>query len=240
MVNINLLLNHIKARLGASHRQLELSDDAIVECLQQETLLTLSAFMPYYGVLQLDLTDDNRIMPNTNTYFMPEEIQEHLLMDIVDVIPTNMSLPNQSYFFTPTGGDMQTALTILANTRLANTLASAMVVPSTWQFIPPNMLRLDTNYALPGIITVAKVTHKKDFTTFPIGALETIKKLAYFDVCMDIYGIRKYFQNINTLVAQINLNIDEFSSIPDKRDELVEKLRREQLKYSFTKKIYFG
>lgn len=240
MIHINNLVDTVKARLGAVHRQLELSDEAIRKCLQDETLQTLSVFAPYYCNVFLDLKE-NEVMPGMNTYFVPHELGDDFeIMGVEAVIPSASGVTPRGYNYLPAGLDLQANVAFLANAKLINMLSAASSNPSTFQFIPPNQLRLINTLATSNVILVCRTTHKKDFTSFPMGMLETIRELAFYDVARDIYSIRKYFSNIQTLVAQISLDLDIFSNAVDKRADLVEKLRRDQLKYSNTRKIFVG
>lgn len=239
MININVLVNHVKARLGTSVRNIELSDDAIISILQQETLLTFSTYMPFYCLYNLEL-EKAAIQPLANTYRVPEEVEGFKVLEVQSVIPAFSGVAASAYSFAPMGSDLTSIISMMASTRTANTMASAIMPPETWQWIPPSMLRLYTRYTMANVNLLLKTTHKEDFTTVPLGAVETLKKLALYDVALDIYGIRKHFSNINTMVAQIELDMDFFQSVPDKRDELVERMRKEQLKYGPTKKIYIA
>jgi hypothetical protein len=237
MLNLNLLVNHIKARVGFTHRKLELSEEAIITCLQQETLPTISTYMPFYCMSSCNLGTD-KVAQNMNTYWIEAKSDEFDILDVTVVMPPVRGMNSSAYMLTPIGADYQTIIGALTTSKFASTLNSVVLNPETWQFLPPNQLRVYSTYSLTELALVLKTTHRKDFSTLPIGASEVIKKLAYYDVMMDVFGFRKYFSQLNTAVAQINLNMDELSSIPDKRDELIERLRKEQLKYSPTKKIY--
>lgn len=240
MINLNMLVDHVKARLGASHRQLELSDKAIMDCLQNETLKTLSVYHPYYCQIVLNLAECS-VAPNMNTYFVPEKLGDDFdVVGVEYVLPVASGTASSSLFFLPAGPDLQTIIGSLAMTKLANSIGSATINPATHQWLAPNMIRLMNNFSVSDAMLVARTTHKRDFTTFPFGMLDTIKKLALYDVAMDIYSIRKYFSNVQTMFAQIQLDMSFFETIPDKRDELIERMRKDQLKYSNTKKIYLA
>jgi hypothetical protein len=124
--------------------------------------------------------------------------------------------------------------------QLDQVMMSAFMVPNTFTFIPPNMLRLngEVNFTSYQMFSVTlKVTHNKDFSTFPFGLRETIKKLALYDICLDIFGIRNYFSNLSTTFGDVNLQLDIFN-VEDKRDDLIEKMRLNQIKNARLKKIY--
>lgn len=240
MININMLVNHVKARLGVTHRQIELSDEAIMQCLQEETLKTLSVYHPFFCQMSLSLKD-KEIMPYSNTYFLPERLGDDFdIVGVEKVIPVSTGAAANNMFYLPAGSDLQGIISSLAMTKLANTLSAATINPETHQFIAPNMLRIYNNFSMSEVMLIVRTTHKRDFSTFPFGMLEMIKDLAFYDVAMDIYSIRKYFSNIQTLFAQINLDMDFLNSIPDKRSELIEKMRVRQLRFSNTRKLYIA
>lgn len=240
MINISMLLDHVKSRLGVSHRHIEFLDEALIKCLEQTTLQTLSVYCPFYCSMVINLKE-SEVIPNMNTYFVPETLGDDFnVMGVEYVMPVSTGQSSTSLFYMPMGGDLQGIISSLAMTKLANGLLSATINPQTHQFIAPNMVRLFANSTMTNAMMIARTTHKKDFSTFPFGMLETIKNLAFYDVAMDIYSVRKYFSNVQTLFAQIQLDMDMYNSIPDKRDELIEKLRTRQLRFSNTKKIFIA
>lgn len=243
MINISMLVDHVKARLGVSHRKIELADEAVIQCLVDTTLKTLSIYAPYYCTMLLNLKS-SEVMPNMNTYFLPEELgDEFIIMGIEQAFPTSSGnmvsdAASGSAFFMPAGSDIQNIITSLASAKFNNMMASQSVNPFTFEYLPPNMIRFNNNMSTGNMMLVARTTHKKDFSTFPFGMMEVIKELAFYDVAMDIYSIRRHFSNMRTLFAEINLDMEMFTSIPDKRQELIERLKKNQMRYSSTKKIY--
>jgi len=234
---INDLVRHIKARLGAYHRKLELDDDAIIMCLEQETLKTLSVYFPYYIEYILN-TRENRIPGLNNQYFLPTEIQGYLLMGVERVLPRNSG--SQSSGLGSVMGGMLPSINNFVSMQLNQVMNSAMLVPDTFTFISPNMLRMngEVNFSTYTNLSITlKVTHQKDFSTFPYGLRETIKKLALYDVCLDLFGIRNYFGSLNTTFGEIDLKLD-ILQVEDKRDDLIEKMRLNQIKNARVKKIY--
>ena len=63
-------------------------------------------------------------------------------------------------------------------------------------------------------------------------------KLAMADVAGDLLGIRNYFSQIETTFGEINLNTELLSSWVEKRDDVIEQLRNNQLKNAGAKKIW--
>lgn len=236
---INDIIRHIKGRLGAYTRKLEISDEAIISILEQETLPTLSVYFPYYIDYILD-TEDSRLPDTRNQFYLPSEIEGFYLLGVERVLPAMGG--SQSTGMGNVYGGVMPSINNYINMKLDATILSAFMIPDTFTFFPPNTIRLngELNFtAYKRMLLTLKVTHNKNFSTFHPGLRETIMKLAMFDVSLDILGIRKYFQNLSTTFGEVDLNLD-ILEVSDKRDDLIESLRKNQLKNSVIKKIYIA
>jgi len=234
---INDIMRYVKARLGAYHRQLELDDDALLDCLENETLKTLSVYYPYYMEWIVNTVTD-RVPDLGNHIYIPTEIQGHIVMGVERVLPKFGQI--QSTGIGNIYGGILPSINNFINMQLDASILSAFSIPGTWTFLPPNMLRLNgeinwTTY--PNYNVTLKTTHNKDFSTFQFGLREVIKKLAFYDICLDIYGIRKYFSNLATTFGDLNLDLDVLN-VEDKRDDLIQKLRVDQIYGTRVKKLY--
>jgi superfamily II DNA/RNA helicase len=91
----------------------------------------------------------NRVTPNANTYYVPEVLGDDFIVTGVEyVIAASTGQAASSMFYMPAGSDIQTIIASYANTKLANTIASATMNPPTHEFIEPNMIRMFNNYSL--------------------------------------------------------------------------------------------
>jgi hypothetical protein len=237
---INDIVNHIKARIGTYKRDIELDDDAIIRCLEQETLKTLSVYFPYYVEWTLDTTLE-KVPGMSNVFYLPELIADRFYVFGVEKVIPAITQSGMSQLTNIYGSNLP-SLSNYVDTKLNSTFNSLLSMPDTFTYLPPNMVRLNNINALVGynaMKCILKVTHSRDFKTFPFGLRETIKKLALYDVCLDIKGIRQYFSTVNTTFGEIQLNMDLFD-VSDKRDDLIETLRKNQLKNSQVKKIYIA
>ena len=232
------LVNNIKARLGASHRNLELDDRDIVNLLQNETLKTASIYNPFFLEYLLD-PETERVEGMGNVFNVPMEIAGFETMGVEKVFAAQNTA--SMYGFVPygiLGGDIGTIMGNYLNMKLANGITGLMLPPDTFQYVHPGMLRIFNTYTQNKYFVVLRTTHKKDFSTFPYGLRETIMKLALADVANDLLGIRTFFQNLGSTFAEINLNTDLLNNWADKRDDLIENMRRSQLKNAGVRKIY--
>ena len=233
------LINNIKAKLGSTHRNLELSDEQLVDILQKETLVTLSIYLPFYVEYMLDFKS-NRIEGQHNMYNVPEVIGgQFRVIGVEKVIPSYLAQTGLSTgWFGVLGSDMRAAMSNFMSAKTAASAISSMMVPETFQFLPPNMLRLYSSLCQDSAFIVLKTTHRLDFATIPFGYREIVMKLAMADVAGDLLGIRNYFSQIGTTFGEINLNTELLSSWVEKRDDVIEQLRNNQLKNAGAKKIW--
>jgi hypothetical protein len=232
------LVNNIKARLGASHRNLELDDRDIVNLLQNETLKTASIYNPFFLEYLLD-PETEQVEGMGNVFNVPMEIAGFETMGVEKVFAAQNTA--SMYGLVPygiLGGDIGTIMGNYLNMKLANGITGLMLPPDTFQYVHPGMLRIFNTYTQNKYFVVLRTTHKKDFSTFPYGLRETIMKLALADVANDLLGIRTFFQNLGSTFAEINLNTDMLNNWADKRDDLIENMRKNQLKNAGVRKIY--
>ena len=236
---INDIIRHVKARMGAYSRKLELDDDSLIRILEQETLPTLSVYFPYYIEYILD-TVTNQLPGANNQFYLPSEIEGFYLLGVERVLPCIGA--SQSTGMGNVYGGVMPSLNNFINMKLDQTILSAFMVPNTFTFFPPNTIRLngELNFTMYKRLNLTlKVTHNKNFSTFHPGLREIIMKMAFYDIALDILGIRKYFQSLSTTFGEVDLNLDMLE-VSDRRDDLIETLRKNQLKNSVVKKIYIA
>jgi hypothetical protein len=232
-------MRHVKARLGAFSRKLELDDDAILSVLEQETLPTLSIYFPYYLSWILNVKEEKVPILN-NTYYLPINIEGHRLIGVEKVLPKFGN--TQSTGLGNIYGGILPSFNNYISMKLDATLLSAFMVPQTFTFTAPNMVRLNGEYnfaEFDSYMFVLKTTHPKNFSTFPYGLRETIMKLAFYDVALDVLAIRKYFVSMSTTFGDIDLQLDPLEMVTQ-RDDLVELMRKNQLKNALVKKVYIA
>jgi len=217
-LSTSYLVNHIKSRLGASVRGLELDNDAIALVLKEETLRTLSLYFPKFIGYIVDIEKD-QVGRDQGLYY----IDTPTALLGVELILSMNGLGNYTYYDrTYSICPFEYILTYLQKEILDYTR-----VPTTCSFEPPNKVRVSPNPATmmgKKVVLKLKVAHS-DFQEFHPGLLETIKKLALCDVKLDILGMRRIFNNINTSMSDIELSLGTYEEAETKRDDLLEKIR---------------
>lgn len=215
------IINHVKARLGASVRGLELDNDAIAKILKDETLPALSVFFPktigYIVDTKQDIVDNQRGLFYINT---PTQLLGAELI-------LSMSTLGQSGAYDFYDRSFQICPHEFVLAWLQAEVSGFTTIPYSAELVPPNKIRItpippSTNENK--IALKLKVAHS-DFTEFHPGLRETIFKLARCDVKLDILGLRTVFTNINTSMADLELSMGTFEQAEAERNELIEKIR---------------
>jgi hypothetical protein len=123
------------------------------------------------------------------------------------------------------GGNWETLANYLLKTDVANELEQFSMLNQTFDFIPPNLLRViptptDTQ------TLIYETYHLPDFSSIPPEFESQFLDLAYADVAIAIGKLRKYYTNIQTPFGEIQLNADELiSDAKELRQSIIEFLQ---------------
>jgi hypothetical protein len=215
------IVNHVKARLGASVRGLELDNDAIAKVLKEETLPTLSIYFPKFIGYIVDTKED--IVDNQRGLFYINTPTTLIGAELI----LSMSTLGQSGAYDFYDRSFQICPHEFVLAWLQAEVSGFSTIPYSCELVPPNKIRVtpippSTNENK--IALKLKVAHS-DFTEFPPGLRETIFKLARCDVKLDILGLRTVFTNLNVSMADIELGMGTFEQAESERDALLEKIR---------------
>jgi len=225
-INPTQVLRHIERKLGASHYQLELSREDIIQTVIDETLPTFSNYFPYEHSLLIDPAQD-RVEGHIGVQYLKTDFD---IVGISKVLINNVEagLPNISSFYSnPFDMAMQ------------NTLESMVVNPTTYRWVSPDKIEIfPKNTLIRELLVVLKVVHPKHMKTIPMNLRDEFYKLALYDVCESLYPIRQRFSNIQTTFGSIELFMQQLEEASSKREELLEKWRSNFLKSPNRKKIF--
>jgi len=218
-LSTSYLVNHIKARLGAACRELELDNDAIAKVIKDETLKTLSLYFPKFIYYIIDI-DKDQVGKDQGLYYIntPTQLLGAEMIVSLNGLGTGDTFYDRTYSVCP----FEYLLTFKQKE-----IKDYTRVPTTIEIVPPNKVRIMPNPAIGmgrKICVKLKVAHS-DFQEFHPGLLEIIKQLCLCDVKLDILGFRRVFSNINTSMSDIELSLGTFEEAESKRTELLEKIR---------------
>ena len=231
VIDISWLLNRGRSFIGQNVTgPMDFKDEDILRCLDQETLPTLSIYLPWMYDHVVDTVDD-RIDPKMEGVFQirtPERIIG--INRLRDGVGAFGSFPYDPLLF----GDM-------VDRQLVSDRQSASELALTWKFSAPNVVEtFPKGIAFRKMTFELKCVHPTHLRTIPAGARELLRDLFLADLATDVLSTRQYFSTLQSVFGEINLNLDRLQSQADKRQEIVEKLESKQLKSSTMPRIWIA
>lgn len=203
----NNTLNYIKRNLGAPTTLLEMSDEDIVEGLEEDTLALVSQYSPFKKFTFIDETD---IVPMSKAgdpkwrYRMRVEANENII-DVYEcmVATTSSSMLEEINELTI---DMQSyygTIDVVIQNAFVDASRS-LGIRNTWEFLPPTDIMFDEK--VPRCCIIYNVPHDSPKTMRPDVYNNMFKQLALGHVQRWLAAKRAMFENVSTPFGQINLN----------------------------------
>ena len=225
------ILNRAKAFLGQNVTgPVDFQDEDILSCLDQETLPTLSIYLPHFQDFVVDIPGDQ--LPGQSGVFQIRTNGERLLR-VHRIRETIAGYGNMMYdplLF----GDM-------VDRQLVADRQSASELSVTWDFKPPNIVEVFPKALQYSQISVeCACVHPTHLRTVPPTAREILRELFLADLAIDVLSVRQYFQNIQSVFGELSLNLDRLQQQADKRTEIIEKLEVKQFKTSHARRIWIA
>jgi hypothetical protein len=219
------VLNYIYSEFGVPYVPMEWSDQQILQRVRTKTIPLFSKYLPRITGMAIDFTNP-AIQTQTPNEFLISDPQGAPIIDIRYLIP-NLSDPILSGHpvIGLLGGNWETLANYLLKTDVANELEQFSMLNQTFDFIPPNLLRViptpkDTE------TLIYETYHLPDFSSIPPEFESQFLDLAYADVAIAIGKLRKYYTNIQTPFGEIQLNADELiSDAKELRQSIIEFLQ---------------
>ena len=224
--NMTLLLNKIETRLGTSLLDLpeQLTKENWAEkVIIPDTIKTWSRYFPYE--FRYTITPETK--RKNGWYPLDEEVFGDV--NILGVKNIDWGTFNDDIFGGPYGmydymsagydiGDMVG----LINQANINSLFNNGIYP---QFEPPNRFRLETTYgaeiSLNKFDVFVLIEHNPNLTTISPTQMDTFESLAQADVAGFLYNNLKYFQDLQTVFATVNIRVDDLQAEYQKREEIM-------------------
>lgn len=232
-INLSQEVTKIKMRLGiyGINLPLENPDDYIRETIKTVTLPTFSVYQPYYEHLHIS-TDELRPAEKNldgvdrSAYLLPP-FTNRKLISVADVKYDDSAINN----FSGVGGYAITGLLPFSNTSLLQQSMLANVTSQvygnlyprlSYEFQEPNVLIIYNQIVSNSLDITLAFEHHESLATIPMTAEPSFFQLAYYDCAINFYQVAKHWNNIETALGTINLNIDDWQQCEDKRASLLE------------------
>ena len=230
-INPTTVLRHVHMKLGTAYRPIPLSDEDILEIINQETLYTFSNFYPYLYTFTFDGAE-NVIPGDMGKYRIPIENKGLEILGISKLWRSEGYYTGQLYpnYCTNNFFELQ----------VATDFSSAVQVPDTFRFYEPNIVEIfpksRINYQL---MVELKCIHPQHFGTIPLSLREEFLKLCVLDIKIALWNILKNYDQLNTAFGTINLRIEDYENAETERRELLELWRSQYFKEPNRKRIWF-
>jgi len=226
MLNDSLVLDYIKDNLGFPFQKLEIDDDKILEYTKKFTIRKFSYWVPDKNKISLNLNSpQNKVPSRKNEYFVrdPEGLD---IMNIVELIPMQGD-------YLMTGHPIMGGHGIPSIREWALNVENSMTVrmfsdcDKTWEFIPPNIVRISSlNFKWDRCVVEYERLQPPDFRKIPTDLHVLFLDYALASIMIMIGRIRKKYANGNlrTPFGDIPIGDEIFDEGQTKLSELEQKM----------------
>lgn len=236
MNKMTSLINKIERRLGTNIINLpkELSKDEWVNVIKEDTIPTFSRYLPdaINVLINTKKTDSEGYswvdinLPDSVKVLGIRDIDWHSFGVINGGARTPAGFGVYDMFSSQYGIDEIGLLQMGADiTSLYNTT----IYP---EFKYPNKVRFKTaagtasiNFQYDTVPLTLLIEHSLDLSTIAPTKMEIFENLATADVASFLYENLKYFDNLETVFANVDIKIDSLKDRADKREEIVNELK---------------
>ena len=230
MLDMSWFINRGRAFLGQNVTgQVDFKDEDIIACLDQETLPSFSIYMPWLEDIRIDTKTDQ--LPNREGVFMIRTNERLLgVQRVLEGIGAYGGIMYDPLMF----GDV-------VDRQLVADRQSASEISLTFLYRSPNTLEIfpkGLNYS--SYYVRCKLVHPTHLRTVPPTAREILRELFLADLANDVLTVRQYFQNMQSVFGELQLNLDRLQQQADKRTEIIEKLAKKQLKTGHARRLYIA
>jgi hypothetical protein len=231
IIDTSWILGRARAFLGTNVTgPVDFTDRDILRCLDQETLPTLSIYLPWMLDVVVDTVAD-RVTPNVEGVYQVRTGERIIAVNkLRDGIGAFGAFPYDPLMF----GDM-------VDRQLVADRQSASDLSMTFEFRPPNVVEIyPKGISFQTVTLEMKMVHPTHLRTVPPGAREVLRELFLCDLAADVLHVRQYFQQLQTVFGEVNLNLERLTQQADKRSEVVESLARLQHKSGQTTRLWIA
>ena len=236
MNKMTSLINKIERRLGTKILNLpkELSKDEWVNVIKEDTIPTFSRYLPNSIKVLIntrEMDDEGYSWVDTN---LPDSIRVLGIRDIdwhsFGVINGGGRTPAgfgiYDMFSSQYGLDEIGLLQMNAD---ISSLYNTTIYP---EFKYPNKVRFKTaagtaaiNFQYDTVPLTLLIEHSLDLSTVAPTKMEIFENLATADVASFLYENLKYFDNLETVFANVDIKIDYLKDRADRREEIINELK---------------
>jgi hypothetical protein len=231
IIDATWVTNRCRSFLGQTVTgPIDFNDADILACIDAETLPTFSIYLPYMVDLKIDTVAD-RIDQREGVYQIRPQGERILGVNRVrEGVGAFGAFPYDPLMF----GDV-------LDRQLVADRQSASELSLTFDYRPPNIIEIfPKGLQYSDLYVECKCVHATHFRTIHPGAREIFRELMLADIAIDILSVRQYFQTVQTIFGELNLNLERLNAQADKRPEIIERMESKQLKSSTARRLWIA
>lgn len=233
LYNLSEFITTIKEDAEIEDLPLPVTDEQIIDHLKRKSFIDFSVQYPRVETILLgDANLNKKSKDSRNTYYeyeIPKYVYEGTV--VLSVAKLDVARPNgYSDFFIPNANwsTPDAIIAAMADVRMAAGLASSLAKAPTYEFMPPDTIKVFNGWA-GGIYEVELLLkHDDSLATVPPGAFPNLRKLATLDLKAYLYGKLKRKENLEVGIGSLQLKIDEWQSAASDYDELIRTWQEEE------------
>ena len=221
------LMKRIKMALGIYSIKLPVSElDLFKDVVQDTTIPVFSTYCPFRKSIIGDLNemrindrykaDDSSLI--SNEYQIPSLFPQQQCIGLNNIRPY---IEYNGMMMTASYETIESYETLATGQALAD-LASTMIPPQTFEFVPPNTFRIYNQVLYNNKVWLDLLyTHSPELNTIPLSARESFFKLALLDTKVYLWNNMKYYKNMETAIGHLDLSIDSWENAESERNDLL-------------------
>lgn len=228
-LNMSSLLKRIKMELGIYSIPLPFdnTDEMLADVIIEKTLRSFDVILPAVKTIDIDLNSLETTYEDfqKKTFILPEFFEHMGIINIysIDAVsPTYnanfyQGISPSNFFFNNNGSMYRDMMIGQAGYDLLSQAAPAF----TFEFEYPNILTLYNLCSYSDKIRVKfGYQHPANLSTIKETSQDAFIELAKLDIKAFLYNNLKYYDNISTAFANLNLMLDQWSDAENQRTEL--------------------
>lgn len=228
--NMTKLLNKIERRLGTQPLNLpdHLKKDQWADIIREDTLDTFSRYFPHKLLYIIDTKNDisrDGKFYHINEDIFPDDVEVYGVRDLTMQNLAKFTDINNGYYDSIYNNyGFEDIVMGQMNADMNSVYNSGIFV----DFIYPNKITIDgvtgidLAKRLPKVEVELLVKHANNLSTISPTKMEEFERLAISDIKMFLYNSLKHYNNIETIFANIDLMIDDWSNAESDRDSIID------------------
>jgi hypothetical protein len=228
LYNLSDFLTKLKEDIGIKDIVLPVNDVEITKRFVNSALKEFSVRYPLIDEVvitsneAIDLSERSR--NGSVTYIIPKQFYDGQdIISILGINPGGYGSESNMYMPNVVLGSADMLLESIADIKMAAALGSMMAHAPTFQFMPPDRIRIYNGWTAGSYRLEIALTHSSSLSTIPAGAFTNLFELSMYDIEEFLYNKLKRITELDVGVGNIQLRIDNWENAAQNKRELLEK-----------------